>query len=219
MATNLKLKLDGSRLGHSETSISDSDHRGKFSAAKPSGESSFNRSSMRTAMEIISMLAVLLAWEIVLINYYFHLHGVDLKSVIFHSYAIPALEFITADPIVALLVEVVAWAGTAVVVRRVSKLARDARKGKFNFAKCLTDFISDFVESVFLTYLLVQLLRIPKITLGTGINISLAGASIDVIITFACVLGWSVHETRILLTRVLHVLVGRDDGSSDATDG
>ena len=153
--------------------------------------------------------------ECALVKSYLALHGIDLNSVVLAGAAIPALRFVSPDQILGPAVEIIAAAGTAVIVRRLVRLGREAKTGQVRVGQELIDFIADFAESVFLANLLIALFRIPKVTLGSGINISLDDASIWVILTLAGVLGWNIRETRALFARMLRTVVAGRPESGD----
>jgi hypothetical protein len=158
------------------------------------------------ALQAVLDTALLIAWELAVMNIYLRLHGIKPWVILSQGEPLSALRFVTSDKTLGLGVEIFAWAGTAVVVRRLVKVARDAKGGHANLRQDLMDFIADYAESIFLTFLLMALLRVPKITLGTGIDLSLNEASVDVVIALASLLGWSVRETRILLSRLFRVV-------------
>lgn len=156
--------------------------------------------------QALLLALILIAWELFVDHIYLKLHGMSLYGILFNSDQIRVLQFVTADKTFGPAVEIVAWSGTAVIVRRLVKLARDARDAHVYLRRDLLDAIADYAESIFLTFMLMALLSVPKITLGTGIDLSLKEASIDVVIALASILGWSVRETRQLLGRIFRLL-------------
>jgi hypothetical protein len=158
------------------------------------------------ALPTVLFATFLVLWQVILMHFYFRIHGASLFGIMTGREPIPVLRYATDDKTLGPLVEIIAWAGTAVLVRRLTKLARDMRSGAVETQRDFLDAIADFAESVFVSFMLMALLSVPKITFGTGIDLSLKEASIDVVIALACILGWSVRETRLLVGQIFRLL-------------
>jgi hypothetical protein len=160
------------------------------------------------AGEGILLATLLIMFEVGIMNIYVRLHGSNLHDVLFEGNPIPKWEFVSSDRMLGITIEAIAWAGTAVVVRRLVRLARNARAGKISIFQDLLGGVADYTESIFLTVMVLFLLGLPKLTLGTGVNVSLNDANIDMIIALCCILGWFVGRTRGTLTSFTRNMLG-----------
>lgn len=155
-----------------------------------------------------------LMWlNLVFLSYFYYLlHGVNFFQVLAQRKTISSFDFVGENAnVFSVGVEIVYWTLFGVICQMAYRSGREIIDGEFDFWKSMFYWIGINMYALGIAIAVIFSLEIISLSIG-GIDITLANAPIEVIITIAFILGFYSEEARQLLGKLRGKIVsGIDD--------